>query len=104
MLGKHLFQLSCRQPVARHIDDVVRARHDVEISVLVLVARVTGLVIAGERRQVFLYKGLIRAPYRRQAGRRQRELHGNGAKLAGAPRRPVLGENVDLIAWHRHRW
>ena len=71
MFGKHLFQLARRQAVARDIDDVVGARHDVEIAVLVLVAGITGLVIAGEGRQIFLDKGVVRAPDAGKAGWRQ---------------------------------
>ena len=103
MFGKHLFQLAGGQAVAGHIDDIVGARHDVEIAVLVLVAGVARLVIAGEGGQIFLDEGGIRAPDARQAGRRQRQLDGNGAKFARGFRRAVLAQDVDLVSRHRHR-
>ena len=103
MFGKHLLQLARRQPVAGDIDDVISARHDVEIPVLILVAGVAGLVITREGGQVFLDKGFVGTPHRRQAGWRQRQLHRDRAKFIRRPRRAILGEDVDLIARHRHR-
>jgi FKBP-type peptidyl-prolyl cis-trans isomerase 2 len=40
MGGQHLLHAAGRQPVAGHVDDVIGARHDVEIAVLVDHARV----------------------------------------------------------------
>ena len=104
MFGKHLFQLARRQAVARDIDDVVGARHDVEIAVLVLVAGITGLVIAGEGRQIFLDKGVVRAPDAGKAGWRQGQFHPDGAELAGGLGRAVFTKDIDFVPRHRHGW
>ena len=103
MFGKHLFQLACRQSVAGNINHIIGARHDVEISVLILVTGITGFVIAGEGGQIFLNKGRIGTPYRWQAGWRQWQFDGNGAKLIRRPHGAILGKDIDLIARHRDR-
>jgi hypothetical protein len=46
--GQHLFHAAGRQAVARDVDDVIGARHDVEVAVLVDHAGIAGLVVAGE--------------------------------------------------------
>ena len=52
MLGEHLLHRSRRQAVARHVDDVVGAAHDVEVSLAIEVPGVAREVVPLERRQV----------------------------------------------------
>ncbi|MPL75488.1 hypothetical protein SDC9_21312 [bioreactor metagenome] len=103
MRGEHLLHRAGRQPVARDVDHVIGARHDVEIAVLVLVARVAGLVIAREMAQVTLLEAVLGIPQRRQRARRQRQLDRDRAELAILQRVAALVEDLHVIAGHRHR-
>ena len=88
--------------MAGHIDDVVGARHYVEIAVLVLIAGITRLVIAGKGREIFLDKGVVRAPDAGKAGWRQGQFYPDGAKLAGLFGCAVFTKNIDLVTRHRN--
>ena len=52
LYGEHLFDRSSRQPVSRHVDDVVRACHHEHVTVLVDEARVRCAVVSREIRQI----------------------------------------------------
>ena len=50
MLGQDFLDRPRGKPMARHVDDVVGPRHHVQVAVLVQVAGVGRLVVAGEGR------------------------------------------------------
>jgi hypothetical protein len=77
-----LLHAAGRQPVAGDVDDVVGARHDEEVAVLVHVAGIGRLVVAGELVEIGA-EALIGVPQRRQAARRQRQLDDDVAQRAG---------------------
>ena len=84
--------------MARHVDDVVGARHDPEVAVLVEVARVGGLVVAREAPQVGRLEALVVLPQRAQAARRQGQLDRDVAGFAGRELGPLLVEHPHVVA------
>ena len=89
--------------MARHVDHVIGARHDVKITVLVHIARIARLVIAGEMRQIGLAEPILGIPQRGQRAGGQGQPDGDGAKRAGGDRVPRLVKNLHVIARHGHR-
>ncbi len=81
------FEGARREAMARDVDHVVRATHDVEIAVLVDVAAITRGVEAGEGGQVRRHVAVIVTPERGQRARRQGQTNGDVA----------LGERGDLV-------
>ena len=87
--------------MAGHVDDVVDATHDVDVTVLVLEAGVAGEVMAGMLGQVRLAVCLVVVPQRRQATRRQRQFQRDGPDLAGGHVRVLLAQHAHVVAGHR---
>ena len=100
--GQNLFHGPGGEAVAGDVDDVVGARHDVEIAVLVDVSGVGGFVIAGKARQIAFDEALIVAPQRWQAGGRQRQFHADGAQFSGGQLFAVFVQHVDFVTGHGH--
>ena len=70
--GEDLLHRPGREAMAGDVDDVVGAGHDEDVVVLVDVAGVGGLVVAGKGGEVCLAEALVRVPERRRGARRHR--------------------------------
>ena len=90
------------QAVARHIDHIVGARHDVEIAILIDISGVAGFIIAGEVIEVGFAKTRFGIPERGQGAGGQRQLDRNGPQCAGGNPMTAFVKNPDIIARHRH--
>ena len=81
--------------MAGDVDDVVGAGHDEDVAVLVDVAGIGGLVVAGKGVEVRLAEALVRVPERRRGAGRHRQLDHERADLARrelvTARRPARG-------------
>ena len=100
MGGEHLFHRSGREPVAGDVDDVVHATHDVEVAVLVLVARVAREVVVRVLREIRRLVARVVVPEGRQATGRQREPDRERADLARGHLVVVLAQRAHLVAGH----
>ena len=89
--------------MAGDVDDVVGARHDRDIAVLVDHPGVAGLVVAGEGREIAADEAALGVPQRRQRARRQRQPDRHRAELARRQRLAGLRQDPHVVARHRHR-
>ena len=103
MVGQHFFHRAGRQAVAGNIDHVVCPRHDIDITIFVDHAGVTGFVIAGERGQIGFAVPCLGVPQVWQGARGQWQFDCNSAKITGGQRIAALVQNLHVIARHRHR-
>lgn len=69
--GHQVLHFARGQPVARHVDHVIRAPHDVDETVIIQKAAVARMVIPGVSAQVSLQITLVVAPQGLAAPRRQ---------------------------------
>ncbi len=83
MARQHLFHAAGGKAVAGDVDDVVGAGHDVDVAILVDIAGVGGLVVAGESLEIGREIAVVGVPERGEAARRHRQLGAEGADLAG---------------------
>ncbi len=102
MTGADLFHRARRKAVAGDIDDVVGARHDEDIAVIVYVTGIRCLVIAGEFREAGGAKPFVGIPEARQAARREGELDGDIAKRTGRHLMARIVEHMEIVARHGH--
>src|SRR5579885_2277510 len=93
--GQHLLHAAGREPVAGDVDDVVGAAHDEDVAVLVLVAGIRRLVVAGELGEVALLEALVVPPQRRERARRHRQLDHDRADRAGRLHLVGVVDDVD---------
>ncbi len=100
MAGQNLFHRAGGQAVAGHIDHVIGARHDIEIAVLVQIAGIAGLVIAGEMRQIGLSEPVLGIPQCRQRAGWQRQFQRNRAQRAGGDRLAAFVQDLHVISRH----
>src|SRR5829696_3128924 len=85
VIAHGLLDLTCPQPVARDVYNVVRASHDEVVTVLVLHAPVEGRVqrLARKVREIRLDEPLVVAPHGAHETWRERRLYGQDAALVG---------------------
>ena len=62
MVCQHFFELAGGQAMTGNINHIIGAGHDVEIAIGIAIAGITGFIIAGKSREIFLNKSLIRTP------------------------------------------
>ena len=86
VVGQHFFHRAGRQAVAGNIDHVVGPRHDIDITIFVDHAGVTGFVIAGERGQIRFAVPCLGVPQVWQGTRGQWQFDCNSAKITGGQR------------------
>jgi hypothetical protein len=84
--------------VARHVDDVVSARHDVHVTVLVDVARVARVVVAGNGLEVRLVKPLGAVVQREQRARREGQLDRDVAQRVGGHLLVAVVEDLHVVS------
>ena len=89
--------------MTRHVDDVIRARHDIKIPVFILISRITRLVIAFEMLKIGFAEAGFGIPQRRQGCRRQGQFNRNRAQFARRQFMPALIQNLHIIPGHWHR-
>src|SRR5262245_42389537 len=82
MRRKHLLHRSGGEPMPRHIDDVVDAAHDREVSIRILEARIASKVVARKAAEIPFLESLIVVPERRKASRRQRQTDHDVSSMA----------------------
>ena len=82
MAGEHLLERPRGEAVSGDVDDVVGPGHDEHVAVLIDVARVCGLVEAGELGQVGVDEPIVRLPERWQRRRWHRQPDAQGADFA----------------------
>lgn len=82
--GDYLFHRAGGEAVARYVDYVVYAAHDVEVAVGVFVAAVAGEVVAGEGIHVGFLEALVVVPQGGQTGGGQRGSDDDDALFVGA--------------------
>ncbi len=87
--------------MAGDVDDVVGARHDEHVAVLVDKTRVCSLIVAGEFREIGFDETLVGVPKGRKRSRRQRQLDHECAYLAGFHGLAVLVEHLHIHAGRR---
>src|SRR5690625_2282879 len=104
MIGKRLLDGACRKTMACDIDDVVGARHDKDIAVFVDIARVSGLVVAGEGAEIGLLKAFFRVPEGWEGTRGQGQLADDGADGIGSNFLAFGVEHPQIPTRHRPRW
>mmetsp|Transcript_6896 Transcript_6896/g.10918 ORF Transcript_6896/g.10918 Transcript_6896/m.10918 type:complete len:278 (-) Transcript_6896:750-1583(-) len=102
MTGQHLFHRAGAQTVACHVDDVIGARHDIKVSVLIHHPRIAGLVVAGKGREVGFAEPVVSVPKRRQGAGWQGQLDRDGPQFTGSHRVARLVQDLHVIAGHRH--
>ena len=85
-----------------HVDHVVGAAHDPQVTVFILEAGVAGQVVARVLGQVAVDEALVVVPQGRQAARRQRQLDHDVAHLAGRHLLAFLVEDLHVVARHGH--
>ena len=62
MRGDHFFHLASREPMSRHIDDVVNPPHDVNVTIGITIATITGQIETGITRPITFNKPIMVAP------------------------------------------
>ena len=97
MVGDDLLHRPGGEPVTGDIDDVVHTAHDIDIAVLVDIAAVAGIIIAGKLGHVGLDEPLVVAPQRDEVAGRQRQLDDDIALLAGREFGPFFIDDVDIV-------
>ena len=83
--------------MAGNVDDVVHAAHDVEVAVVVPVARVAGEVMAGVLREVRRLVARVVVPERGEAPRRHRQADRDRADLPRGHLRVVLAQHAHVV-------
>ena len=101
--SQNLLHAASREAVACDVDHVIGARHDIEVAVLVLHARIAGFVIAGEGVQIALLEALFGVPQVGQGAGGQGQLDRDRAKGACLDRMTGLVQNLHIVAGHRNR-
>src|SRR6185437_12144130 len=96
--GQYLFHFAGGQPVARHVDHVVDAAHDVQVTVLVPETAVAGQVVAGVPGQVRPDETVVVVPERRQAARRERQLDRDVPRLVRLGLLALLVQDLNVVA------
>src|SRR3990172_2878261 len=103
MRGEDLLHRAGRKPVPGDVDHVIRSAHHPEVTVLVSIASVRGLIVAGEAVEVLRPERLVVAPERRSASRGKRELDGEVSHLAVFRLASVVSENAHVVTRNRLR-
>ena len=62
MASEYFFHAAGRQTMTGDINNVVRARHDIEIAILIDKAGITGFIIAGVILQIGGFKAILVLP------------------------------------------
>jgi hypothetical protein len=86
-----------RQPVTGDIDDVVGARHDEQVAVIIDETGIRCFVVAGKLGEIGIAEPVFGVPQRRQAARRQRQLDNNISQGPGRDRMPGIVDHLHVI-------
>ena len=89
--------------MARDVNHVIGARHDIKISVLINLSRIAGFVISRIGREVTFAKPLFGIPQGWQRAGGQGQLDRDRAERACRLWFACLVQNLHIIAGHRHR-
>jgi hypothetical protein len=100
VLGKDFLHAAGREAVAGDVDEVVGATHDVDVAVLVEVAGIARLVVAGVVGHVAVDEALAVVPQGRKARGRQGQLDADIADLAVGQLLVGIAQDVDGVARH----
>ena len=100
MACQHLFHRTGRQAMPGNVDHVIGAGHDVEIAVLIDIARIAGFIKAGEMGEIALHEAGFGVPQGGQRAGGQRQADGDGAQRAGGHRVAALIQHLHVVARH----
>ena len=101
MVGQNLFHAACGQPVAGNVDDVVGARHDEYVAVVVDISGIRSFIKPRKFFQIGFDKSVVIVPQGGKRPRRERQFHHQRADFAGLYRFAVWIDHLNIPSRHR---